>query len=258
MNTFVPSADAEIPLPRLRSISQLWTCAAVLAACGAVALGVDVPLAAWVQGGQCPSVVLQVCSLGEVFGHGLGVALIVLAMGVLDPAHRYVIPRILAASLGSGIVANVLKLLVARCRPFRFDLLSDAPESFVGWFPLLRNNSWEQSFPSSHAATAAGLAIVLAYYYPRGRWLFPLFAALAGFQRVIDMRHFLSDVFWGAAVGCTFAPLCVYGSRISREFDKLERRLQGDPSRTNGRLSHVAPRSGLPNEIKGIDRSHAA
>ena len=28
--------------------------------------------------------------------------------------------------------------------------------------------------------------------------------------------HFASDVFWGAAVGCIFAPLCVYGSRTLR------------------------------------------
>jgi membrane-associated phospholipid phosphatase len=218
-------ADDSIPLPRLRTISHLWACAAVLASVGVAALAVDVPLASWVQAGHCPSVVNQLCNLSDVFGHGLGVALIVVALAVLDPWHRYAIPRILAAALGSGMLANVLKLLLARTRPFRFDLQSEGLESFIGWLPLLGNGSWEQSFPSSHTATAAGLAIVLAYFYPRGRWLFPAFAALVGGQRVLDMRHFLSDVFWGAAVGCIFAPLCVYGSRLSRWFDRLEERL---------------------------------
>ncbi len=100
---------------------------------------------------------------------------------------------------------------------------ADALDSFTGWFPLLGNTSWDQGFPSSHTAAAAGLAIALACLYPRGRWLFPSVAVLAGMQRVLSESHFASDVFWGAAVGCIFAPLCVYGGRISKAFDRLER-----------------------------------
>ena len=40
MTVSCAQADAEIPLPRLRTISQLWTCAAVLAAMGVAALAV--------------------------------------------------------------------------------------------------------------------------------------------------------------------------------------------------------------------------
>ncbi len=122
------------------------------------------------------------------------------------------------------------------------------------WFPLLGNGSSEQSFPSSHTATAAGLAIVLAYFYPRGRWFFPALAALAGFQRVTEQSHFLSDVFWGAAVGCIFAPLCVYGSRIARRFDVLEARLLV----RRGIIAGVLPPHGRANttvaEIAAVDR----
>ncbi len=218
-------SGAEIPLPRLRTISQLWVCAAVLAGCGVAALALDVPLADWVRQGNCPSAVGKLASLSEAFGHGLGVAMIVAILAVLDPWHRYAIPRILAAALGSGLLANVLKLCVARVRPHHFDLQGSGLESFADWFPLLRNSSWEQSFPSSHTATAAGLAIVLACYYPRGRWLFPALAVMVGAQRVLEQAHFASDAFWGAAVGCIFAPLCVYGSRLSAQFDRLEERL---------------------------------
>ena len=218
-------ADPEIPLPRLRTISQLWTCAAVLAGIGVAALAIDAPLARWINTGHCPGFIIKLAALSEVFGHGMGVLLIVVTIAVLDPWHRYAIPRIAAAALGSGLAANVLKLFLGRARPQHFDLNLGGLDSFTDWLPMLGNHSWEQSFPSSHTATAAGLAIVLACYYPRGRWMFPVFAALAGFERVGEQFHYLSDVFWGAAVGCVFAPLCIYGSRLAKFFDRLEERL---------------------------------
>jgi membrane-associated phospholipid phosphatase len=220
-------AEAGIPLPRLRTISQLWTLAAVLSALGVAALALDVPLATWIRAGHAPSLLQKVSGLAEVFGHGLGIVLIVIVIAVLDPWHRYAVPRILAASLGAGLAANVVKLLVARIRPSHcdFNLLDHGMATFDTWFPLAMNSSWQQGFPSSHTATAAGLAIVLACYYPRGRWLFPAIAAFAGCQRVLHESHFTSDVLWGAAVGCIWAPLCVYGSGLSAMFDRLERSL---------------------------------
>jgi membrane-associated phospholipid phosphatase len=217
--------EPEIPLPRLRTISQLWACAAVLAGLGVASLAIDLPLAGWAHRDACPAIVQKLCGLSETFAHGVGVAMILVLIAVLDPWHRYTLPRIAAAALGSGLLANVFKLLVARTRPHHFDSGADVLDSFHAWFPLLGNRSWEQGFPSSHAATAAGLAIALACLYPRGRWLFPCLAALAGLQRVLSEAHFLSDVFWGAAVGSVFAPLCIYGSRLARAFDRLEERL---------------------------------
>lgn len=231
-------ADSDVPLPRLRTISQLWTCAAVLAGLGVAALAVDVPLAAWVQKGNCPHFIEKLCILSETFGHGLGVVVLVLVLAVLDPWHRHAIPRILAAALGSGLLADMFKLLLARTRPQHFNLhVGGGLDTFCEWFPLLGNGSWEQSFPSSHTAVAAGLAIVLAHYYPRGRWLFPVFAILAGCERLVDQYHYLSDVFWGAAVGCTFAPLCVYGSGLARSFDRLEARLLARSAPLTGQVA---------------------
>jgi len=202
----------------------LWTLAAVLGGVGVAALAVDVPLASWTRGGNFPGFVEKLAGLSEMFGHGLGVVLIVIVIGMLDPWHRYGIPRIMAAALGAGLTADAIKLLVGRTRPSHcaFAIADRGIETFGNWFPLAGNPRWEQSFPSSHMATAAGLAIVLAAFYPRGRWLFPAFAALAGLQRVLHQSHFASDIFWGAAVGCIFAPLCVYGSRLARSFDRLE------------------------------------
>jgi membrane-associated phospholipid phosphatase len=219
-----PYADQEMPLPRLRTITHLWTLAAMLGGLGVATLAIDVPLAAWVRAGHCPGFVEKLCDLSEVFGHGLGVLLIVIVIAVLDPWHRYGIPRMVAAALGAGLTADLVKLLVGRVRPNHCDfaVVDRGLDTFGNWFPLATNSSWEQGFPSSHMATAAGLAIVLAAFYPRGRWLFPALAAMAGAQRVLHQSHFASDVFWGAAVGCIFAPLCVYGSRLSLCFDRLE------------------------------------
>lgn len=218
-------ADAEIPVPRLRTITHLWSLAAVLASLGVAALAVDAPLARWVAEGNCPYAVRKICGLSEIASNGWGVLMLAVAIAVLDPWHRYAIPRILAASWGAGVAANLVKLLVARARPAHFDLDNRGLESFGQWLPLGMNASWEQSLPSSHAATAAGLAIVLACFYPRGRWLFPVLAAAAGFQRVAVEAHFASDVLWGAAIGCIFAPLCVYGSSLAHRFDRFEERL---------------------------------
>ena len=41
--------------------------------------------------------------------------------------------------------------------------------------------------------------------YPRGRWMFALFAALAMLQRVDAQAHYCSDVLAGAAIGLALA-----------------------------------------------------
>ena len=220
--------DHDLPLPHLRTLCQLWLWAAMLAGLGVAALAIDAPLAAWVHNGNSPSPLNKVCGLSEAMGHGMGVLLIAIVMATLDPSNRHRLPRILVAALGSGLLANICKLALARTRPNHFEFhLQSSLDSFGPWLPMLGNPSWNQGFPSSHAATAAGLAIVLSCIYPRGRVLFPVLAVLAGMQRVLEEAHFASDVFWGAAVGCAFAPLCVYGSALGRLLDRLEERLMG-------------------------------
>ncbi len=187
-------------------------------------LALDVPLARFVADDNSPGFLRKICGFAELFGHGLGVLSICVVIAVLDPWHRYALPRIAVTSLGAGLLANVFKLLIARDRPrsVDFTLIHRGLETFGDWLPLASNASGGQGFPSSHTASAAALAIVLAAFYPRGRWLFPACAALAGLQRILSDAHFASDVLWGAALGCIFAPLCVYGSGLSGLFDKLE------------------------------------
>lgn len=141
-------------------------------------------------------------SLAEAFGHGVGVAVVLMTVFTLDPARRKTLPRAILAVAAAGCGANLLKLLIARQRPGAADLVhSDGWSTFAGWLPLGHNGSALQSFPSAHTATAMGLAIVLASFYPRGRTLFFVFAAAVAVQRVLGSAHYPSDVFVGAAVG---------------------------------------------------------
>ncbi|MCP9880011.1 phosphatase PAP2 family protein, partial [Cyanobium sp. A1C-AMD] len=81
----------------------------------------------------------------------------------------------------------------------------------IGWvFQSLLSRSALMSFPSGHAAVAAGLAVSLCWFYPRGRSVFIALAILASFQRINSLSHFLSDICIGAAIGIAgalvFAP----------------------------------------------------
>jgi hypothetical protein len=57
------------------------------------------------------------------------------------------------------------------------------------------------SFPSGHAASAFAAAAVLERHLYRGSWPFMVGAMYVGASRLVDNRHFLSDVMFGAAVG---------------------------------------------------------
>ncbi|MGH7730053.1 MAG: phosphatase PAP2 family protein, partial [Candidatus Eiseniibacteriota bacterium] len=107
-----------------------------------------------------------------------------LAVAILTgPAGPVTARAAMAVLLPVNAAVEVLKLSVNRVRP-------DGERK--------RPNS---SFPSSHAANAAALALVLG---ARWRWLaVPLWflAAIVAFSRMYLNRHFLSDVLFGMAIG---------------------------------------------------------
>jgi membrane-associated phospholipid phosphatase len=195
------------------------------------ALAIDVPLERWILAGGLPKWLTKISSLSEIFAHGWGVALIAVMIFVLDPARRAMLPSVLTAAFGAGLCANLLKLLLARQRPHHFDFVGGAFDTFGPLLPFGRGGSGIQGFPSSHAATAAGLALVLAWIYPHGSRLFVVLAALAGVQRLAVGAHFPSDVLAGTALGIAFASQCVGSGALARRFDRWEaarrRRLLG-------------------------------
>jgi membrane-associated phospholipid phosphatase len=150
------------------------------------------------------------------------VLLVVLLVFVLDPWRRWALPRLLLTSLGAGLVVDVVKLSIARVRPHHFDFGGSVWATFGCWFPLGRDGSGLQSFPSGHTATAIGLAFVLAWLYPRGRWVFLALVLLVGVQRVVSGAHYLSDVIVGATIGCTTAFVCLHAGPLASFLDRWE------------------------------------
>jgi len=193
---------------------------------GLVALSMDMAAARFflAEKGGLPGDVRKAIGLCEFFGHGAGIVLIAITIFVLDQTCRRDIPRLLAAALGAGVMANLCKMLVVRIRPHALltqigDLRGYSVwETFRGWLPGLSVDSTMQSFPSAHAATAAGLAIFLVWRYPHGRWLFVVFALLGVMQRVVSGAHFSSDACWGAALGILVGSLCVHSQLSNRIF----------------------------------------
>jgi membrane-associated phospholipid phosphatase len=207
--------------------TRLLVLAAVLAALGAVAFAVDMPLARYCHYLQVedkfPGDIKKLFNMFEVFGHGLGVFIILLTVFVLDPDRRRRVARLAAAAFGSGLAADCVKMMIARWRPHSFDLnTGNVWDTFGGFMLFGAGGSKMQGFPSAHTATAVGLAIGLAWMYPRGRWLFAAFAVLVACQRIQSSAHFLSDTLFGAALGCLVATACI---EYARWFDRFEGKL---------------------------------
>jgi membrane-associated phospholipid phosphatase len=104
----------------------------------------------------------------------------------------------------AGTVTTALKFAVGRARPLDVEG-SDGDE-----FSMFRGHKDEwSSMPSGHTtvafAAAAALSAELGRSHPRAaRWLRPALyvtAAAVGISRVVDERHWASDVLVGAGVG---------------------------------------------------------
>lgn len=195
----------------------------------------DAAIAQWCRQEKLPGELRAIVRLAETFAHGYGIAAILITLLLIDPPHRRDTLWTAAGTALGGIMANVIKLNVARLRPQTIDSLA-SPDWTIGWqgmFPWLQG--WEgwidrslQAFPSGHTATAAAFATCLSVTYPQARWWFALLAALAGLQRIDAGAHFPSDVFAGAALGVVCGALTM---RIHRR--KTKRKSRTKPSKSS-------------------------
>src|SRR5436309_3238272 len=231
------ASQLELPAGGSRTYLRLLAPIAI-AVLGFAALPLDLPIAWWFRDRRCPAEINRWLQFSEVYAHGFGVVCILLTIVALDAGRRHLLPRVAAIAFGGGLLANLLKLSLARTRPHDFlpaadellwaaaatnhNVVSSIGDSFGRWLPLGRVLSSFQSFPSGHMATAFGLTAVLIWLYPRGRWVFVFFALMAGCQRMSSLSHFLSDVVWGAAAGCTVTLLFLPGGLLAFQFDRLE------------------------------------
>ena len=239
---------------RLPFVSLLLLVAAGLS------LTVDVAFSHAVSSWEVRGDIRKSISLSEAFAHGFGVAMILVALVVLDRENWLRVFRIATCAYGAGLLANLFKLCFPRTRPYVSSLEESVFETFRAPFFSFQQSvdnlsgTVIQSFPSGHTATAVGLAFGLSFAYPRGKWLFGFLAALAAFQRVEALAHFLSDVFGGAAIGCATATICHDKKRLGKLFDHLESRRKSTAKESgNGPRNRprAAPSSGTPNRRAG-------
>lgn len=202
--------------------------AAALTLLGALALAIDVPTAAWCKTGGVPKELLRFLNFCEVFAHSMGAATILVTALVLDPglvfpamrwpairwpsfqpsAAQERMARMIGATACGGLTVDLIKLCVSRARPRAIDLASHASAfTTFGLSPGTGRSADAHSFPSGHAAVAFGLCAALAWRYPRGRWMFLVFAVSAALQRVATAAHYPSDICFGAALGLAGAAL---------------------------------------------------
>jgi membrane-associated phospholipid phosphatase len=100
----------------------------------------------------------------------------------------------------SGIVADIIKVIIGRYRPEMFFEKGLYGINFLN-FSFSNFSHGLTSFPSGHAATTFSLAWALTLFFPRAGIPLFCFAAIVGASRVIITSHYFSDALGGAYVG---------------------------------------------------------
>jgi lipid A 4'-phosphatase len=116
-----------------------------------------------------------------------------LAAALLQNAYRALF--LFLAVAVSGLVTNLLKIVIGRARPKL--LFADGFHGFI--WGATQADYW--SFPSGHATTMAALAVGLSLLWPRGAALYVALALLVAASRIIIGAHYVSDVLMGLAIG---------------------------------------------------------
>ena len=106
------------------------------------------------------------------------------------------IPAFLFISIAaSGIITDVLKIILGRPRPKLFFQSGIYDFSWLGW----RADLW--SFPSGHSTTIVALMTALWCLWPQHLPFYIIVGAIVAGSRIVVGAHYFSDVLAGALVG---------------------------------------------------------
>jgi membrane-associated phospholipid phosphatase len=217
----------DVTARRRLTLSLVWL-GLVTGAISPFLIPCDLAIARWIVRDGVPGDLRKAIELSEIFGHGVGVAMLLGVFAVLAPNRLWALPRLATFAFGAGAIATIMKLFVIRSRPYRFDL-DTVTSSVVGqwtWDWSLQHvavyDAGWRSFPSGHAATAFGLAFGMSLLVPRGKYLFSGFAAMAMMQRISGQAHYASDVMAGVAIGCFWCLICISPRLLGGLFEQLE------------------------------------
>ena len=120
----------------------------------------------------------------------------------------------------SVVVSYVLKILIARPRPFLFHSLSILAITFKDNYL-----TWNSSFPSFHAVLVFCALPILSKEFRKLKWAWFGFAVIIALSRVYLGAHFFSDVLCGAIIGYLIGLIFVkiegkykLGERLTKRF----------------------------------------
>lgn len=128
--------------------------------------------------------------------------LMVFSLLVWFPNRVRMLLGFLAPVLASTAITHLLKWAIGRGRP-------ELGEGVWHFVPFHDGDGKLESFPSGHSSAAMTTALVLSIYFPRGRPLFFAFALMVGCERMINDKHYLSDVIAGFTTAALAVWLCV-------------------------------------------------
>jgi undecaprenyl-diphosphatase len=147
----------------------------------------------WADGWWSSSILDQILPWLTYLGSHLGVISFIILNWILTRQRKVLGRLALLYGIQSGVLYT-LKYFIRRERPLF--VLKMASKLSRGPGEIL-----DPSFPSAHAVFAFMMATILAYWFPRYRIIFFLFAGIIGWTRIYLGLHYPTDVIVGALLG---------------------------------------------------------
>jgi hypothetical protein len=165
--------------------------------------------------------------LADIWRDGLGMIAILLLVATLDPrggvaATLASIARTAAIALAPGALGDGIDWALRFVHP------SQAyPCAWLAGFAGRLPDAVSRLGPaniSSLAAAATAMSLAMAGRYPRGKFLFGAFGAMAIAGRGLFYGDTPPDLLYGVALGCAWTAICVHPRLLGGAFQILERR----------------------------------
>ncbi len=130
----------------------------------------------------------------------MGTWIIVGLIFILYDRNRHRGLAIIFATLLSGALAELGKLIIGRERPVDGGVLQDGFYHFRPFLSGFTDGS-NLGLPSSHASVAFAGCVLMSSYLPNTRRLFVLLAIGCAITRMLTGAHFATDVYLGGLIG---------------------------------------------------------
>lgn len=135
--------------------------------------------------------------------------------------RKWILPLWLTAILAI-IISYILKVLIARPRPFEIGVVSVLTIAA----DMLGTGAWNSSFPSFQAVLAFSALPILDKEFPKFKWIWLFLACVIAFSRVYFGVHYLSDVIIGGVLGYLIGNFVVKVENQSNFSEKIIKKLK--------------------------------